>query len=716
MVFLNPKGWSSKYFRSRPKASSNPEPSEEIAGLRKKEEHAGVVTGQEPPPERGGSWLQKLKQLLVGKPRNLADRSLFRSMSLVAFLAWVGLGADGLSSSCYGPPESFAHLRGHTYLALFLGIAIAATIFLISACYSHIVEAFPSGGGGYLVASKLLGNRAGVISGCALLVDYVLTITVSIAAAGDAVFSLLGESWGPWKLPCEYCAIIALMVLNLRGLKESVEFLLPIFIVFLLTHAILILGSIVLHITSAGDVLHQVATGLRHDAADPKIGVAGILGVLLYAYSMGSGTYTGLEAVSNSIPVMREPRVATAQQTMRYMAWSLALMAAGLIIAYLLLRIEAPKADSTQTMNSLLALNFTRFIGMPSWDATAFVLTTLLSEGLLLIVAAQAGFIDGPRVLGYMAHDSWMPQWFANLSDRLATYNGIVLMGVAALAALWYTKGAVSLLVLFYSINVFVTFSLSMIGMCKHWWGLRQENPLWMRRLALFSCGAAACLGILIANICMKFFEGGWLTVAVTSGLIFGAYLIHWYYRRMSDKIKKLDETLPKLKLLPGSKVAEPQSDPDPAAPTAVIVVGDYDGLGLHTMLGSMRFMPDHFRNLVFVSASVIDSGNFKGSGAVDGLRKHTEGILAKYVDLARGLGMPAKTYTEIGTDAVDVLEKVCAEVSQAFPKATFFAGQLLFHEETWVDRLLQPHTAYLLQRRLQWAGLPLVILPCRVR
>jgi len=235
--------------------------------------------------------------MLIGKPRDLADKSLFRSVSLVAFLAWVGLRADGLSSSCYGAPEAFAHLREHSYLALFLGMAIAATVFIIASCYSHIVEEFPSGGGGYLVASKLLGKHAGVISGCALLVDYVLTITVSIAAAGDAVFSLLGERWAPWKLHCEYSIIIALVVLNLRGVKESVQILMPVFVLFLVTHAILILGSIVLHITSAGDVLHHVATGLHENAANPKIGVLGILGILLYAYSMGSGIYTGFPMV-----------------------------------------------------------------------------------------------------------------------------------------------------------------------------------------------------------------------------------------------------------------------------------------------------------------------------------------------------------------------------------------------------------------------------------
>jgi hypothetical protein len=266
--------------------------------------------------------------------------------------------------------------------------------------------------------------------------------------------------------------------------------------------------------------------------------------------------------------------------------------------------------------------------------------------------------------------------------------------------------------VLFYSINVFVTFSLSMIGMCRHWWELRHENPLWVRRLALFAFGTVVCFGILIANVCMKFFEGGWMTVAVTSSLVVVAYLIHSYYRGLGEKLKKLDETLTKLVALPNPNEAAP----DPAKPTAVILVGGYSGLGVHTMLNSMRFAPGHFSNFVFVSAGVVDSGNFKGSGAVEALRQYTEETLAKYVTLARSLDMPATSYAAIGTDLVDALEKICLEVSHDFPKATFFAGQLVFHKETWVDRLLYNQTASSLQRRLQWAGFPMVILPCRVR
>ncbi len=128
----------------------------------------------------------------MGKPRDLADHSIYHSLSLVAFLAWVGLGADGLSSLLLRSAEAFMPCSAkHTYLAVFLALATAMTVFVISACYSHIIEEFPSGGGGYLVASKLLGPKVGVVSGCALLVDYALTITTSIAAAGDALFGLL---------------------------------------------------------------------------------------------------------------------------------------------------------------------------------------------------------------------------------------------------------------------------------------------------------------------------------------------------------------------------------------------------------------------------------------------------------------------------------------------------------------------------------------------
>src|SRR5512141_1707091 len=177
----------------------------------------------------------RLKRLLYGSPRDVESPSTYHSISLIALLAWVGLGADGLSSSAYGPDEAFRALGEHTYLAIALAIATTITVVVISLAYSQIIKRFPFGGGGYIVATELLGPRWGVVSGCALLVDYVLTISVSIASSGDAVFSFLPEAWGGWKLGFEVTAIALLVVLNLRGIKESVTILAPIFGLFLLT-------------------------------------------------------------------------------------------------------------------------------------------------------------------------------------------------------------------------------------------------------------------------------------------------------------------------------------------------------------------------------------------------------------------------------------------------------------------------------------------------
>ena len=181
-----------------------------------------------PSPPRG-LWA-RVRALLIGEAKDPLAPDVFHRVSLVAFLAWVGLGSDGLSSSCYGPEEAFLALGSHTFLALILALLMAVTVFAISASYSQIIELFPTGGGGYLVATKLLGRYPGLVCGCALLVDYVLTISISIASGADAIFSFLPLAYQPYKLWAAALAIGLLIVLNLRGVKESVVAMLPIFL------------------------------------------------------------------------------------------------------------------------------------------------------------------------------------------------------------------------------------------------------------------------------------------------------------------------------------------------------------------------------------------------------------------------------------------------------------------------------------------------------
>src|SRR6201997_1147727 len=207
-----------------------------------------------------------LTNVIIGRPRDVRDPQIFENLSLVAFLAWIGLGSDGLSSSCYGPEEAFLALGAHQYLAVFLAVLMALTVFIISASYSQTIDLFPSGGGGYLVATKLLGPYPGLTSGCALVIDYVLTIAISIASGADAIFSFMPTNW-LWLKFWVCLAVVVLMVgMNLRGVKESVLSLLPIFLAFVVMHmwlvgyALLVRSPELPAITR--DAINQVHTGI----------------------------------------------------------------------------------------------------------------------------------------------------------------------------------------------------------------------------------------------------------------------------------------------------------------------------------------------------------------------------------------------------------------------------------------------------------------------
>ncbi|HLO25971.1 MAG TPA: APC family permease, partial [Geobacteraceae bacterium] len=404
------------------------------------------------------SLFARIWRAVVGAPKEVRDPHLFHKMSLIPILAWVGLGADGLSSSAYGPEEAFRALGTHTYLAISLGVATAVTVFIISYAYSRIIEHFPHGGGGYIVATHMLGEKAGVVSGSALLVDYVLTITVSIAACVDAIFSYLPLSYSHHKVPFACALALMLIILNIRGVKESISVLAPIFATFVITHIVMLLDGIFTHSDRFAPLTGEFKSGLSHDLS--TIGVFGILLLFMRAYSLGGGTYTGIEAVSNGLQIMREPRVKTGKRTMIYMATSLAFTAGILFVCYSLLGVKPVEG---KTLNAVLADGL--FADWPMGKAIAFI--TIFSEGALLLVAAQTGFVDGPRVMANMAVDSWFPHRFAALSERLTMRNGVVLMGVASIALLLYTQGSVSALVVMYSINVFVTFSLSQLGMSR---------------------------------------------------------------------------------------------------------------------------------------------------------------------------------------------------------------------------------------------------------
>jgi len=645
--------------------------------------------------------LARLRRLLIGAPRDVADRSLFHKLALVPILAWIGLGSDALSSCAYGPEEAFKFLRGHEYLALPLAAATALTVCLLAAAYSALIESFPTGGG-YGVATRMLGRHAGLVAGSALILDYVFTIAISLAAAAAAFFSLLPPAWAVWRTPTALAGIALLTLLNLRGVREPVYALAPAFAVFLVVHALLIGAGIILQLPHAPAVAQQI--GSDFTVGWSALGALGMLALFVGAFVIGGGTYTGIEAVSNGLPLLREPRIANAKRTLLYIAVSLATVAAGLIVCYLLWDIRPQEG---RTMNASLANAV--FAGWPG--GTALVWCAMLSAAALLVAAAQAGFVGGPRVVANMAVDGWMPRKYAALSERLTTGNAVLFMAYGAVAAVLTTGGGIERLVIIYAISVFLTFFLSMLGMLRYWVRLKRGVAKRRRRIALFATAALVC-GVVLGHACSTHLHDGALHAAgAIAAIAVGGILINRHYRGVTMSLLKLYR---QLEDIPVATTVDP-GPLDPKQPVAAILVSGYNGIGVHTVLNAMRAFPGHFKGVVFLSVGIIDSGSFKGEDAIDELKVKVEGDLARYVALARSQGLPAASAYAMGTDIVDEAEGLCLQIARSHPRATFFAGKVVFRNESWYHRWLHNDAALALLRRLQLAGRVVVVLPAKL-
>jgi amino acid transporter len=660
---------------------------------------------------KASGFYHRLRTIVIGGARSVKDPELFQKISLVALLAWVGLGSDGLTSSCYGPEEAFLALGVHTPLGLFVAAAIVITIFVIAASYSQIIEAFPSGGGGYLVASKLLTPGLGMMSGCALLVDYVLTISLSVASGTDALFSSLPVQFQHFKLVVAVVGVLLLILLNLRGVRESVVTLTPIFILFLIAHVVVVVYALAVHVPDFGALAERTRVDLSTTTAE--LGTFGVVLMILRAYSMGAGTFTGIEAVSNAMPILREPRVATAKRTMRYMAVSLAFLAAGLMVGYLLFDVHH---EAGRTLNASLFVRVTA-----SWGGfgKVFVTVILLSEAIFLMAAAQTGFLSAPRVLSYMSMDRWFPQQFGLLSERFVIKNGIILTGAAALVLLLLTRGSVQFMVVLYSINVFITFSLSQIGMVRHWWGSRKTERHWKKKILVNGIGLVLTLFILISMVVIKFREGGWITIFVTGSLMLVAAVIKRFYRRTQKELTHLDTLVDVVEATqPENHLgARHRHSPryNPNARTAVILVGGFNGMGLHTLFNVVRLFGKGVKNFFFIQAGIIDAESFKGKDELEKLEAHVEESLDKYVQYVRGQGFYAKGMPLIGTDVVEEICSLAKGVFLQYPNSIFFGGRIVFPEETILTRVLYNYVTFAVQRRLHQLGIPFVIVPVPV-
>ena len=652
----------------------------------------------------------KLRNFLFGNPRDFFDKETRRSISLVAFLAWVGLGADGISSSCYGPEEAFVALGNHTELAIYLAIATALTVFIISYAYTQVIELFPNGGGGYRVATRLLGRYAGLVSGSALIVDYVLTISISIASGIDAIFSFLPKDFQGAKLIMAIISVGFLAILNLRGMKESIKFLLPIFLGFIFTHFFLIIHGIIAHGYGIQVLIPQATAEVSEMKS--SMGWVFVLSIFLKAFSMGGGTYTGLEAVSNNVNTLSEPRVRTAKITMFLVAISLAFMAAGIILLYLLWGVGKVQG---QTLNATTFYAITEGWYFNGIQLGKFVVPiVLILEAGLLIVAANAGFLAGPNVVASMASDEWMPKSFSSLSSRLVQKNGILFMAICAIATLIITNGSVHILVVLYSINVFITFSLSLLGLTIYWLRHRKRQRNWLSKMLVALAGFIVCFSILMVTIFEKFYEGGWITILITSVFVLVGWSIKKIYERFRHNLALTESQFEDFH----EQCQSPSSileTIDKKAPTAAIIVDQTFGSGMNCLLQIKKLFPGIFKNFIFVTVGEVDSNTLREERKWRDMRRKTKSVLSKYKNYCNANGRFAKAYIGYDTDIVEKLSQLTDRVAKDYENVIFFGTKFIFDNENIFTQILFNHVPYIMQRRLHVKGLNMVILPMKI-
>jgi amino acid transporter len=472
-----------------------------------------------------GRVLGRVKHVLVGSPiptAREAHERLTKAKALAVF------SSDALSSVAYATEEimKVLILAGVGLLSLSLPISMVIVLLLtiVVISYRQTIKAYPSGGGSYIVASDNLGMLPGLTAAGALLIDYVLTVSVSIAAGVAALTSLVPE-WLPYTVSLSVGAVVLITLANLRGIRESGNiFAVPTY-VFVGTMYLLI-GYGLYRLASGGMVYDPPPS-----AKLPGTETVGIF-LLLRAFAQGCTAMTGTEAISNGVPAFKSPEASNARATLVWMGVLLGSMFIGL--SYLAIQIGVLPADEETVISQIGRTVFG--IG-PLWWLLQ------IATALILILAANTSFADFPRLSSILARDRFLPRMFQFRGDRLAFTSGIVNLAVLSIVLLVVFKGSVDQLIPLYAVGVFTSFTLSQAGMVRHWRKLRDAG--WKRSAVINGLGAVAT-GIVTVVIAMtKFAEGAWLVVLLIPILIGMFSAIHAHYKRMDGARRAETPLLP---------------------------------------------------------------------------------------------------------------------------------------------------------------------------
>ncbi|TAK36605.1 MAG: APC family permease [Chloroflexota bacterium] len=512
-----------------------------------------------------GRSIESLRRVLIGA-RIRTELEMEERVGKLKGLAI--FASDNISSSAYATEEVMRVLVlagiGALTLTVPITVAIVAILAIVVISYRQVIRAYPNGGGSYVVAHENLGRLAGLAAAAALLTDYILTVAVSISAGVAAITSAFPELFAERVLIS--VAVIAVMtILNLRGIRESGNiFAAPTYV-----YVAAILGLL-------GIGLFRAATGTLPSYATPPTWLADhgaeplALLLVLRAFASGSVALTGTEAVSNGVPAFKPPEVKNAQAVLVAMGTLFATIFLGM--SFLSSRIGIiPDPEETETVVSQLTRTL---VG----GGTPFYFLIQFSTAVLLVLAANTAFNGFPRLASILARDRYLPRQFQFRGDRLAFTAGIVLLAAVSAVLVVIYQGSVTGLIPLYTVGVFLAFTLSQVGLVRHWWQLRDQERGWRRSAAINGLGAAATGVVMVVVAVSKFALGAWMVLVLIPILIALLWAIQRHYRTFEDALT-LERTDTQL--------------PERQPPLVVVPLGRLDRAALHALAFARSISPD---------------------------------------------------------------------------------------------------------------------------
>lgn len=471
------------------------------------------------------SWA-KIKATVFGKP---IPTSRAHNERLGPILGLPVFSSDALSSVAYGTEAilGILILGGSVRLGLLLPITIGISILIaiIATSYFQTIHAYPGGGGSYIVASENLGERSGLVAGASLLIDYVLTVAVSVAAGIAAIISAF-PSLQHLIVPLSVASILVIAYFNLRGVKESgAIFAVPVYGFILGILGLIVIGLFRSH---GMPYAHQEAVS---NTINKEIGVSAIF-LFLRAYAAGCTAMTGVEAVSNGVQAFKKPETANASKTLIAMAILLIVMFVGIgFLATTLphLNLYDSSAEEYRSVVSQIAAQYLGGVHSPGFYYVQF------TTALILILAANTSFADFPRLSSLISRDGYLPRALARQGDRLVFNNGIIVLALFSCALIIYFRGQLDALLPLYAIGVFSAFTLSQTGMVQHW--RRERGPGWVKHAMINGVGAVLSGIVLAVILFTKFLEGAWIVVVLIAIIYVTFSAIKQRYRRIGEQL-----------------------------------------------------------------------------------------------------------------------------------------------------------------------------------